>query len=118
MEKEEERGGAQGRDKEAPDNHFHVGKPSILKRLPVLPLLSGSGWWASPGDLELRVWGCCKRRRLRTLWGGGGGGSLLGVGTWAAIYISKPRRRILPPHSGCLFWGVTFWQREKLFQTE
>lgn len=50
--------------------------------------------------------------------GGRGGGSLLGVGTWAAIYISKPRRRILPPHSGCLFWGVTFWQREKLFQTE
>lgn len=48
----------------------------------------------------------------------GGGGSLLGVGTWAAIYIFKPRRRILPPHSGCLFWGVTFWQREKLFQTE
>lgn len=33
----------------------------------------------------------------------------------AAIYISKPRRRILPPHSSCLFWGVTFWQSEKLF---
>lgn len=27
----------------------------------------GEWLWASPGDLELRVWGSCERRRLRTL---------------------------------------------------
>lgn len=119
---EEKRWGPQERDKEAPGNHFHVGsQPSILKRLPVLSLLSGSGWWASPGDFELRAWGCCKRRRVSTCvcvcvrggWQPPWGGHLGWLS--AAIYISKPRRRILPPHSSCLFWGVTFWQSEKLF---
>ena len=56
------------RDKETSGEHVHVGSPPFPKRLPVTPLLAGSGRRASPPPRALR----CRLGReaaVRGIWG-------------------------------------------------
>lgn len=87
------------RDKETSGEHVHVGSPPFPRRLPITPLLAGSGRRASPPPLALRsrLWGLDGWAAVRGIWGrhrrrgvaasrGGRPGR-----PHAAIYISGPR---------------------------
>ena len=121
------------RDKETSGEHVHVGSPPFPKRLPITPLLAGSGRRASPPPLALHsgLWGLgavgvgsCEGDLGETP--AAGGGSLQGWAPWLTarchLYLWSPLAAVggggfccLRHHGDCLFRGVTFWRGEKLF---